>query len=392
MRGRRVLAVLLALFVLWPIGGYAAGAPLESAPPFSGSAASLLLMEESTGQIIFEKNADEQRPVASVTKLMTILLLLEMLDDQRISLEGEVTVSKNAAGMGGSQALLDAGGNYKLEEFLKSLIVASANDSAVALAEYSLGSEGNFVAAMNARAKELGLSATSYQNTTGLPANGQYTSARDVAELSRKVLSHPLYFQFSTIWMDEIVHNSGRKTELVNTNRLVRFYEGADGVKTGSTQEAGYCISASAKRGDTRYIAVVLGATNGKERFNIASAMLDYAFDHYTFFAPVDNDSPLANAIPVRNANGFTADLYLKAPLHILAKKGEEGAYYVEVEAPESLEAPLIPGQDLGKAHIFKNGEELSAVPLTVRAEINPSGFMVDLLNVLRGWPPLAAS
>lgn len=191
----------------------------------------------TAGQVIFELNADEERPVASVTKLMTILLLLEMLDEGTLTLEEEVTVSQNAASMGGSQALLDAGGVYKLETLLSSLIVASANDSAVALAEHALGSEENFVAAMNRRAGELGLQNTTYKNTTGLPVEGQHTTARDIAALSLEVLRHERFFQYSTIWMEDLTHNSGRVTSLVNTNPpgalLRRRRRGKDGFHPG---------------------------------------------------------------------------------------------------------------------------------------------------------------
>lgn len=389
MRKPLVAWIIILSLLLMPTAGFAAA--LEEGVPFESSAVSLLLLEAETVQVIFEKNADEQRPVASVTKLMTIYLLLEMLEQGSIHLNDHVTVSKHAAGMGGSQALLDAGGVYGLEELLKTIIVSSANDSSVALAEFSMGSEENFVAAMNAKAQELGLTASVYKNTTGLPTEGQHTTARDIATLSRLVLAKPQYFQYSTIWMDELVHNSGRVTELVNTNRLVRFYEGADGVKTGSTNEAGYCVSASAKRGDTRFIAVVLGAKTGKERFNIAQKMLDYGFDHYGFTTLVGSEKPLAQGIPVTNAGDVLVDLYAAEPLTMLMKKGEEAAYTAQINAPESLEAPLKAGEPFGSVSIVKNGEIIHEIPLTVREDVNPSGFLINFFNILKGWPPVMA-
>lgn len=389
MPKRLTAALLAACLVLCPV--LANAQALEPEPPFSVNAASVLLIEAQTGQPIFEKNADEQRPVASITKLMTILLVLEMLDSGQIALDDEVTVSKNAAGMGGSQALLDAGGVHPLEELLKTVIVASANDSSVALAEHTLGSEEKFVDAMNKRAAALSLANTHYKNVTGLPAEGQYTTARDVATLSRAVLEHPGYFKYSTIWMDQLTHNSGRVTELVNTNRLIRFYEGADGVKTGSTNEAGFCVSASAKRNGIRFIAVVLGAKSGKERFSIAQSMLDYGFDHYGFNELVQTATPYVTAIPVTNAGTTTIDLYAAEPLSLLHAKGDEVGYTTEVIAPESLLAPLVPGEEYGRLRILKAGDEIASVSLTVREEVQPSGLLVNLWKILMNWSPAAS-
>ena len=221
--------------------------PLEEGTPFELSSPSVILTEASSGRVIFEKQADMRRPVASVTKVMTILLALEAIDEGRISLDDDVPVSPRASGMGGSQVFLEANQSYKLRDLLKSVIVASANDAAVALAEYMDGAEEAFVRRMNRRAEELGLGDTHYVNCTGLPAQGHYTTARNVAALSAQLDAHPLYYQFSTIWMDEIRHRGGRVTQLTNTNRLVRFYNGCDGYKTGSTNEARYCMTATAK-------------------------------------------------------------------------------------------------------------------------------------------------
>lgn len=253
---KQLLAPVLALCLA---ACPALAAPLEPVSSFDLQTPSYLLMEASTGQVILEQNADETRPVASVTKLMTLLLVLEALDAGTVSLTDSIVCSSNAAGMGGSQALLDAGSAYPLEDLLKSTIVASANDSAVALAEHLAGTEANFVERMNRRAAELGLTQTVYQNCTGLPAEGQHTTARDVANLSRQIGRHPLYYQYSTLWMDTLEHPGGRTTDLVNTNRLVRFFEGCDGYKTGSTDEARYCISATAQKDGMRLIAVLLG-------------------------------------------------------------------------------------------------------------------------------------
>ena len=231
-KGWMIAMVMLALLV--PCTGKAQSAaawtekPMEDGVPFTITSPSVLLSEASTGRVIFEKNADERRPVASVTKVMTILLTLEAIDAGSAGLDDRVPVSERAMSMGGSQVFLEAGQSYKLRDLLKSVIVASANDAAVALAEYMDGTEEVFVRRMNERAKELGLENTHYVNCTGLPAKEHYTTARDVARLSAQLDRHPLYYEFSTIWMDEIGHKGGRKTQMTNTNRLIRFYEGCD--------------------------------------------------------------------------------------------------------------------------------------------------------------------
>ena len=360
--------------------------PLESEAPFELEAASVLLMDAGTGTVILEKNADEKRPVASVTKLMTILLVLEALDEGKITLEQEVTVSKAAAGMGGSQALLDAGGIYPLSELLKSLIIASANDSAVALAELLMGSEENFAAAMNRRAQELGLNDTHYVNASGLPAEGQYTTARDVAELSREVLKHPTYFEYSGIWMDEIVHKGGRVTQLVNTNRLIRFYEGADGVKTGSTNEAKYCVSATAKRGDERFLAVVLGAPTGAKRFDLAGKLLNYAFENYYKKTFLVKGQVIDKQIPVSGALSRSISTSALCDLSVLVKRGEEKNWTMEFNLPKCVRAPQRKGEVIGKAIALYCGERVTDVPIVLCEEIPKLGIPAIIREIFFRW------
>ena len=256
-------------------------APLLENPPMRLSCASALLMEADSGQIIFQMNADSPRPVASVTKVMTILLTLEQIEAGRASLTDVVTISDTAAVMGGSQVLLDVGERQDIATLLKCMIVGSANDAAVALAETLYGSEELCAGAMNRRAGELGMANTHFVNCTGLPSEGQHTTARDVAIMARQAFAHDAYYDFSTVWMEDIDHGDGRVTQLVNTNKLLKLYDGCDGGKTGSTNEAGYCVAATAQRGGMRLIAVVLGAETGKERFAIAQQLLDYGYANY---------------------------------------------------------------------------------------------------------------
>ena len=252
---------------------------------------SSVLMEYNTGKILVDNNSQEKLPIASVTKLMTILLTLEEIDAGRINLEDKIIVSENASGMGGSQIFLDANQEYEISELLKSVIVASANDSSVALAEHIAGSEQNFVKIMNEKATSLNLKNTNYSNCTGLPSNDGYSSAQDQAIVLKQVLSHDLYHEYSSIWMEDFTHPSGRKTQMTNTNKLSRFYSGCIGGKTGSTNQAKYCLAVGAERNNTKFIAVVLGAENSKERFNLASNLLNYGFENYeseTIFSNAD--------------------------------------------------------------------------------------------------------
>lgn len=381
-----ISALLAFCFLLSPVCLRAQRVPLETQAPFELEAASVLLMDAGTGTVILEKNADEKRPVASVTKLMTILLVLEALDEGKITLEQEVTVSKAAAGMGGSQALLDAGGIYPLSELLKSLIIASANDSAVALAELLMGSEENFAAAMNRRAQELGLNDTHYVNASGLPAEGQYTTARDVAELSREVLKHPTYFEYSSIWMDEIVHKGGRVTQLVNTNRLIRFYEGADGVKTGSTNEAKYCVSATAKRGDERFLAVVLGAPTGAKRFDLAGKLLNYAFENYYTKTFLVKGQVIDKQIPVSGALSRSISASALCDLSVLVKRGEEKNWTMEFNLPKCVRAPQRKGEVIGQAIALYCGERVTNVPIVLCEEIPKLGIPAIIREIFFRW------
>lgn len=384
---KKWISTLLAVyFLLSPVCLRAQRVPLETEAPFELEAASVLLMDAGTGTVILEKNADEKRPVASVTKLMTILLVLEALDEGKITLEQEVTVSKAAAGMGGSQALLDAGGIYPLSELLKSLIIASANDSAVALAELLMGSEENFAAAMNRRAQELGLNGTHYVNASGLPVEGQYTTARDVAELSREVLKHPTYFEYSGIWMDEIVHKGGRVTQLVNTNRLIRFYEGADGVKTGSTNEAKYCVSATAKRGDERFLAVVLGAPTGAKRFDLAGKLLNYAFENYYTKTFLVKGQVIDKQIPVSGALSRSISASALCDLSVLVKRGEEKNWTMEFNLPKCVRAPQRKGEVIGQAIALYCGERVTDVPIVLCEEIPKLGIPTIIREILFRW------
>ncbi|MFR2149293.1 MAG: serine hydrolase [Christensenellales bacterium] len=344
------LAALVTALLLLPGIAQADEPPMKAEAPITLTSPSAILCEASTGQVIFEKNADERRPVASVNKVMTILLTLEAVDEGRVSLEDQVTVSPRAASMGGSQAFLDAGERYKLSELLKTVIVASANDSAVALAEHLAGTEESFVRLMNARAEELGLTNTHYANCTGLPAQEHYTTARDVAKLSAQLDLHPIYYRYSTIWMDEIKHRGGRVTSLTNTNRLIRFYPGCDGYKTGSTNEARYCVSATAKKEGMRLIAVVLGTPAGQTRFDEARAMLEYGFANVQLVTPIAQGQALDMTVPVRLGGRDEVSVLSGGTCSLLERRGEKNALSLEAALVERVNAPVYAGDVLGKS------------------------------------------
>ena len=361
-------------------------APLLESPPFQSACAATVLMEPDSGQIIFEMNADAPRPVASVTKVMTILLALEAVDQGRLGLEDGVTVSQGAAGMGGSQVLLDVGERQSVGTLLKCMIVGSANDAAVALAEAMYGSEAACVEAMNRRAEQLGMANTRFENCTGLPAEGQHTTARDVAVMSRAMFAHPLYFDYSTLWMEDVDHGDGRVTQLVNTNKLIRLYDGCDGGKTGSTSEAGYCVSATARRGGMRLIAVVLGANEGKQRFAIAQQMFDYGFANYRLYPVAARGTRVKGALPVTGGARDGVTLMLDGDLTLLVAKGGEQAVQLTPRLPESVAAPVEAGQRVGGVRVTLEGREVAEIPVVTCEAVEAVGLRRDLRRIWENW------
>lgn len=377
------LAALVTALLLLPGIAQADELPMKAEASITLTSPSAILREASTGQVIFEKNADERRPVASVNKVMTILLTLEAVDEGRVSLEDQVTVSPRAASMGGSQAFLDAGERYKLSELLKTVIVASANDSAVALAEHLAGTEESFVRLMNTRAEELGLTNTHYANCTGLPAQEHYTTARDVAKLSAQLDLHPIYYRYSTIWMDEIKHRGGRVTSLTNTNRLIRFYPGCDGYKTGSTNEARYCVSATAKKEGMRLIAVVLGTPAGQTRFDEARAMLEYGFANVQLVTPIAQGQALDMTVPVRLGGRDEVSVLSGGTCSLLERRGEKNALSLEAALVEKVNAPVYAGDVLGEIRVKRGDEVVAVVPAVAGEDVQLPG-MVDALIRIR--------
>ncbi|MBP3410401.1 MAG: D-alanyl-D-alanine carboxypeptidase [Clostridia bacterium] len=361
-------------------------APLLEVPPINLNCGAALLLEPQSGQILFEMNADVPRPVASVTKVMTILLTLEAIEQGRIHPDQTTTISKTAAGMGGSQVLLDVGEVQTVDVLLKSTIVGSANDASVALAELMYGSEELCVECMNERAAELGMKNTVFKNCTGLPVNGQHTTARDVAIMTMAMLSHELYYKYSTVWLDEVDHGDGRMTQLTNTNKLTRLYEGCDGGKTGSTDEAGFCISATAKRGDMRLIAVVLGADSSSERFDTAEDMFDYGFANYRLYPVAQRGTKIKGRLPVEGGRPDGVNLILDGDLTLLVSKGQEQEIQLKPELPDSLQAPVEIGQQVGYVSVELDGRTLAKLPVVTSSASEIKGLGGSLKRILGSW------
>lgn len=329
------------------------------------SAPSAILMEQSSGTVLFEKNADEKRACASVTKIMTLLLVMEAIDSGKITIDDVVTTSPHASSMGGSDIWLEPGETMTVDEMLRATVIASANDAAVALAEFVSGTEDTFVENMNKRAAELGMKNTMFKNCNGLDEEGHLTTARDVAIMSRELLRHPTILKYTGTRIDEL---RGGKTQLVNTNKLLRSYSGITGLKTGTTSKAGACISASAEREGLSLIAVVLGAPSGKERFSDASKLLDMGFAEYEMVSPeIPEDLPETAAV----AKGMSDTVKISAAPDnsVMIKKGEKGKIASEIKLPESIDAPIDKGQKIGSIIYTLNDEKISEIP--VRAETN---------------------
>ena len=363
---KRFSALLLAA-LLTAAALPAASAEGASAPALSLSCASAVLMEKETGTLLYEQNAHEQLEPASVTKVMTLLLVMEAVDSGRVSLEDTVTVSAYAAGMGGSQVYLKEGEQMSVAEMIKCVTVVSGNDCAVALAEHLAGSETAFVAQMNQRAQELGMEDTTFLNCTGLPAQGHVTSAYDIALMSRElILNHPSIREYTTIWMDSIRDGA---FGLTNTNRLIRFYQGATGLKTGSTDSALYCMSATAERDGMELIAVVMKAPTTAQRFEDAKTLLDYGFANYAL-VNVYPDAPLA-PIDVLLGTADQVQPQLARDCRLLVCRGEESQITTQLELSQDVEAPVEQGQTLGRLEVYVGEELRDTIPILSAQQVD---------------------
>lgn len=380
---KRMTAALLALFLLCLTPAYAAGAEAEaqSSAALTITAPSGILMEKTTGTILYEKDAHTQYEPASVTKVMTLLLVMEAIDAGQLAWEDMVTASAHAISMGGSQIWLKENEQLSVRDMVKAVAVVSANDCAVALAEHVAGSEEAFVALMNQRASELGMEHTHFLNCTGLPASGHVTCAYDIALMSRAlILNHPEIREFTTIWMDTLRDG---QFQLSNTNKLIRFYEGATGLKTGSTDSARYCISATAEREGMELIAVVLKSPTGQQRFEDAKTLLNYGFSTYGLVhaAPEEPLPPVPVTLGTRDAVQSMVD---PAEGLLLAEKARLQGLEQTVTLPESAAAPVRQGDVLGTLTVTQNGETLLEVPIRAAETVEKLTFGEMFLRLAR--------
>ena len=343
------------------------------------------LVDFASQTVMHAKNERERLPIASMCKIMTLLLSFEALERGDFQLDDAVCISERAASMGGSQVFLEANAKYSIKELIKSIIVCSANDSCVAMAEKISGSESIFVEKMNEKAKELGLSDTLFANCTGLPKEPQYSCAKDVALMLKSLLSHELYFELGKVWMDKFEHPGGRYTEITNTNKLVRFYDGCDGGKTGFTNEAGFCLAATAKRNNMRVISVVIGEKTSAERFDDVKTMFDYAFANYVVSPILQAGQTLEEKVCVNGGKREDVAVYSPREVSIFSKRGEKPNVTLE-KRMQNLKAPVKKDDTLGELIVFKDGVEIERVNLLAVEDVKAASFMDRLKKIARNW------
>ncbi len=355
----------------------------------ASNAKSAIIIEPTTGKIIFEKNSNERLEPASMTKIMTLLLTFEAIDNGRVSLDDTVNISKRAADMGGSQMFLEAGSNIRLEEIIKGVSIASANDGAIALAEFIGGSVENFVDMMNKKAEDLGLSNTHFANPHGLHADNHYSSAYDMAIMASNLISHEKVLNYTSIYEDYFNKPDGSRTWLVNTNKLVRFLEGVDGLKTGYTSEAGYCLTATAKKGNVRYITVVMGEPSSDIRSSETTNMLNYAFNSFKLNTILDKSQELGT-IYIDKGKQKTAKIVVKNPVTELISKEKDIPNYTYNLKVEKITVPIKAGTKVGTVEILDNeGLIVREEDVTISYDIEKCNlwetFLENLMTIIKG-------
>ncbi|MED3383605.1 D-alanyl-D-alanine carboxypeptidase DacF [Bacillus subtilis] len=349
-------------------------------------AKSAVLIERDTGKVLYNKNSNERLAPASMTKIMTMLLIMEALDKGKIKMSDKVRTSEHAASMGGSQIFLEPGEEMTVKEMLKGIAIASGNDASVAMAEFISGSEEEFVKKMNKKAKELGLKNTSFKNPTGLNEEGHYSSAYDMAIMAKELLKYESITKFTGTYEDYLRENTDKKFWLVNTNRLIKFYPGVDGVKTGYTGEAKYCLTASAKKGNMRAIAVVFGASTPKERNAQVTKMLDFAFSQYETHPLYKRNETVAK-VKVKKGKQKFIELTTSEPISILTKKGEDmNDVKKEIKMKDNISAPIQKDQELGTLVLKKDGEVLAESPVAAKEDMKKAGFITFLKRTMGDW------
>ena len=372
------------LIVILLIGALALTCFVAAAPAPDVNARAYVLLSADSGDVLGSENAQKHTQIASMVKIMTLNIIFERIENGSLSVDDMISVSDYAASMGGSQAFLEAGGVYKVDELIKSIVVASANDSCVAMAEHISGSVEGFVCLMNEKASEYEMENTKFVNCTGLPDQDQYSCAEDVGKMFMKLIEKPEFFEYSGIWMFDFVHLGGRVTSLSNTNKLVRFYQGCDGGKTGYTSEAGSCLAATAKRGDTRFVAIVVGAENSKTRNAEVSKMFNYAFANYKNVKVLDKEEEIGKFAVSGSKEkevGYRAASD-RGILEDIAAKPDITYDYVSFNPV----APIKAGDEIGRVVVLKNGEKIMEEKLLAMSDINRRTFKDLLDEITENW------
>ena len=343
-------------------------------------ATSAILIEANTGRVLYEQNADQKLPPASITKIMSLLLVMEAIDSGELSLDDTITASEHACSMGGSQIWLETGETMTVDELLKAAVIASANDATVALGEHIAGSEEAFVMQMNNRAKELGMINTHFVNATGLDADGHLSSAHDVAIMSAQLIKHDLIKNYSTVWMDSLRNG---ESELVNTNKLVRYYEGTTGLKTGTTSGAGYCLSATAERNGLELVAVIMSGATSADRFNGAKKLLDFGFANYEYASLTPNLTK--TEIDVENGVYKTMPISTVDSAATLLKKGDLKNVTQTINLKEKITAPIKKGDVVGTIDFYLNDEKIEEINIVSAQSVDKMTFFTAFLWILDG-------
>lgn len=372
-RIKKIIAIALTLVLLFPISlkAYALSNEEITAP-------AAVLMDEKTGRVLYEKNPREVRACASITKVMTLVLIMEAIESGKISMQDSVSASAHAASMGGSDIWLEPGETMTVDEMIKAIVVASANDAAVAMAEYISGSEEEFVCQMNKKAQELQMNDTVFKNCNGLDEDGHVTSAYDVAVMSRELMKYDKIFDYTSIWIDYLRDG---KTQLVNTNKLLKGYKGITGLKTGTTSQAGSCISATAKRDNLSLIAVVLGSATGKDRFKDAAKLLDYGFANFTMYKPTLPEEVFTK-VPVINGMEEFVDTKSSTFGSFLIPKGREKDIANTIQLANKVEAPVEEGQNLGKIAYSLDDQVIAEYNIEAAFPV-PDMNLASIFNIL---------
>ena len=359
----------------------------EDSRKFETVGKSAYLVDYASGSVMYARNENERLPIASMVKIMTANLVFEAIERGELSLDDEVTVSQNSASMGGSQVFLDADSKHKVGDLLRTVVVASANDSCVALAEHIDGSVERFVARMNERARELGMKDTRFVNCTGLPAPGGYSSAKDASVMFGELIKHPVFFEYAKVWMEDYKHPSGRTTSISNTNKLVKFYKDCDGGKTGFTSEAKFCLTATAKRDDMRVIAVIIGADSSKNRNAAVSQMFDYAFAGFENKVLQKAGEPIDGTVEVLGGKQKSVKAMLNSDVVAFGEKNGKSSAEIRYDIKKSVKAPIKAGDVIGKAYLIKDGIVVKEEDVVAYESVERKSLFDAIRDVAHAWP-----